>query len=92
MNEIIEDWNFLDIFDEYTNYAKYPNPDFAAFAIRSIGTIATKSAKHGHKCIKYLVGKITAKNSFVSAKSMVALADYLGNVNFFSLFKNKDDN
>jgi len=84
LNLILEDWNFTEILEEYTSYARYPQKDFASAALKSIGKIATKSPKYGHKCIKYLVNNIVGQNAFLSSNSMIALSEYLAKVAYIS--------
>lgn len=81
LNELIEDWNFSDIFEEFCDYTTYHSKDLTIEALNSIGKLALKCPKHSLKCVKYLMNNVLGKDNFIASKSIIALSEYLNMVN-----------
>jgi len=87
LNEIIQDWNFNEIFEEYREYVNCHSKELTVFTLISIGKLASKCPKYAIKCVKYLINNVLGKNSFLASKSIVALSEYLQHVKLFLMVR-----
>jgi len=74
--------NYNDIFKEYIYHTNSTQPDIAAHALHYLGKFALKYKKKiSGKCMKHLVSAMTGKNTYLSSKAVMALADYIKEAN-----------